>query len=160
MADLSEYHRILVGVDGSRQAKKAYDKAVAVAKRNQSVLIIVSVLSINKLVGLGATQAGFGAVDQTVLDEVKEKMDRLVADYQKQAIQSGVSQVETSVSYGNPKTELAQVLPETFNADLIILGATGLNAVQRMVMGSNASYVVANAQSDVLIVRTAVAGDD
>ena len=38
--------------------------------------------------------------------------------------------------------------------DLIIMGATGMNAVERMLMGSVTAYVNQHALSDVLIVKT------
>ncbi|MBA1394281.1 universal stress protein, partial [Lactobacillus sp. XV13L] len=37
---------------------------------------------------------------------------------------------------------------------LIIMGATGLNAVERMLMGSVTEYVNQHALADVLIIRT------
>ncbi|MTV83042.1 universal stress protein [Secundilactobacillus folii] len=154
MVELSHYQRIIVGVDGSKQARLALEKAIAVAQRNQAALFIVSVLDLGKLIGVGQAQFGFGALDQEVLDEVKSKMERRVASYHDLAIKAGVPRVEMHVTFGNPKLELAKNLPSLFKADLIILGATGSNAVSRMLMGSNASYVVANAQIDVIIVRT------
>ncbi|MEL5941041.1 universal stress protein, partial [Tetragenococcus halophilus] len=42
------------------------------------------------------------------------------------------------------------------DVDLIILGATGLNAVERLFIGSVSEYVTRNASCDVLIVRTDV----
>ena len=154
MAQLSNYQNVMVGVDGSKQAKRAVQKAIAIAKRNQATLYIVSVLNISKLTSIGKSQFGFGAVDPEVLDEFKRKMDQLVAGYRDQAIEHGVKQVEIRVTFGNPKLELAKNLPHLLGVDLIIIGATGANVVERMMMGSNASYVVANAQADVLIVRT------
>lgn len=154
MAVLSGYHQILVGIDGSKQARTAFEKACAVAKRNGATLVVASVLSISKLVGPGTAQLGFGSADPAALEEVKAKMERLVNDYRQKALDAGVVDVITHVSYGNPKTELARDLPTQFKTDLIVLGATGLNVVQRVVMGSNASYVVANATCDVMIIRT------
>lgn len=40
-----------------------------------------------------------------------------------------------------------------YSVDLIIMGASGLNAVSRMVLGSNTEYVVRNAACDVFIVK-------
>lgn len=156
MVQLSNYQRIIVGVDGSKQAGRAVKKAIAVAKRNEASLYIVSVLNLNKLIGIGHAQFGFGAIDQEMLDDVKLKMESLVAKYRDEADEAGVQHVEMHVTFGNPKSELAHNLPALFDADLIVLGATGANVVERMLMGSNASYVVANAQLDVLIVRTDV----
>lgn len=154
MAQLSNYQNVMVGVDGSKQAKRAVQKAIAIAKRNQSKLFIVSVLNVSKLTNLGRTQFGFGAVDPDVLDEFKLKMDQLVANYRDQATKAGVNQVEIHVTFGNSKTELAKNLPQLLGIDLIVIGATGVNVVERMMMGSTATYVVANALADVLIVRT------
>ena len=38
--------------------------------------------------------------------------------------------------------------------DLIIMGATGMNVVERMLMGSVTAYVNQHALSDVLIIKT------
>ncbi|KAB5915090.1 universal stress protein, partial [Bifidobacterium adolescentis] len=40
------------------------------------------------------------------------------------------------------------------HVDLIMLGATGLNAVERLFIGSVSEYVIRNATCDVLVVRT------
>jgi len=39
-------------------------------------------------------------------------------------------------------------------SDLIILGSTGLNAMERILVGSVSSYVTRNALTDVIVVRT------
>ncbi|PWG01083.1 universal stress protein [Levilactobacillus bambusae] len=148
------YQTILVGVDGSRQAHRALQKAVAIAVRNQARLCIATVMNGGQFVGLGATEIGFGYVDQKAMDEVRANMATLVSRYADQAREAGVTKVETSVLYGSPKTILAHDLPEEKQADLIIVGATGANVVERMFLGSTASYITTHAVSDVLIVRT------
>lgn len=149
-----QYEHILVGIDGSRQSKRAIDKAIAVAQRNGAELIIATVLSGGQYVGLGNTEVGFGYVDQSVMDASRKRFEDLVAQYQQKAQDAGVKNVVTSVYYGHVKRDLAKTLPAEFGADLIMLGATGANVVEWMVMGSTASYVVTNAVCDVLIVRT------
>lgn len=152
---VAEYKHILVGVDGSRQAKRALDKAIAVALRNQAELIIVTIMSGGDYVGLGNnTQVGFGYVDQQVMDESRQALETLVDQYRQKAQEAGVERVVTSVFYGHAKVDLAKSLPKEYQADLIMLGATGVNVVERMLLGSTASYVVANAVCDVLVVRT------
>ncbi|KRM55262.1 universal stress protein [Secundilactobacillus malefermentans] len=148
------YHKILVGVDGSKQARRAVIKAIASAKRNDAELIIATVISSDKVVGIGSTRVGFGYVDQSVLDGVKEEFENLVAKYKDMAVESGIKKVQTIVKFGNAKVEIASQLSTHYGVDLIILGATGSNVVERMMMGSTASYVVTNAICDVLIIRT------
>ena len=55
---------------------------------------------------------------------------------------------------GDPKTVVATNLPEKLGTDLIMMGSTGLNALQRTLLGSVADYVVRIAPVDVLLVRT------
>ncbi|MFP9068907.1 universal stress protein, partial [Enterococcus faecalis] len=55
---------------------------------------------------------------------------------------------------GSPKQIIAREIPEDNQVDLIMLGATGLNAVERLFIGSVSEYVIRNAACDVLVVRT------
>ena len=60
------------------------------------------------------------------------------------------------LSESNDKRTLiaaAQVLKEK-TADLIMIGATGLNAVERILIGSVTEFVTRTAICDVLVVRT------
>lgn len=58
------------------------------------------------------------------------------------------------IEYGSPKHIIAKEIPEEKEVDLILLGATGLNAVERLFIGSVSEYVIRNATCDVLVVRT------
>ena len=55
MMETQEYQTILVGVDGSEQADQAFDKAVAVARRNQATIIIAHVLENHLFENMGYT---------------------------------------------------------------------------------------------------------
>ena len=62
--------------------------------------------------------------------------------------------VEVYVEAGDPKAIIATEMPEKLGTDLIMMGATGLNAFQRAMIGSVADYVTRVALMDVLLVRT------
>ena len=98
------------------------------------------------------TKLVYKYIDQ-VMDDPSGS-ETTVDKYRRKAQEAGVKEVVTSVFYGHAKVDLAKTLPKEYQADLIMLGATGVNVVERMLMGSTASYVVANAVCDVLIVRT------
>lgn len=53
---------------------------------------------------------------------------------------------------GKPKPAIVQFAKEE-KADLIIMGATGMGAFTRLLLGSTTAYVVNNAPCNVLIVR-------
>ena len=49
---------------------------------------------------------------------------------------------------------ISRDLSKKIEADLIICGATGLNAVERFLIGSVSENIVRSAKCDVLVVRT------
>lgn len=146
------YRKILVGVDGSKQASLAFKRAIDIAKHHNATLVIASVLNSDKYVGVGMT---IGAVhvnqvlENDLLDNMREQTQALVA----QAHAAGVTDVILDVSAGNAKTALAEGLVEKYNIDLIVVGATGTNVIERMLIGSTTNFVLQHAPVDVVVVR-------
>ena len=133
---LQQYKRILVAVDGSDESEAAFRKAVHVANRNQSSLFLLHVIDTMSF--------------QSVTDQVKETLE----EYKKYAELQGVEEFQYLIEYGSPKILIAKDVPKEYQVDLIMLGATGLNAVERLFVGSVSRYVIQNASCDVLVVRT------
>lgn len=57
------------------------------------------------------------------------------------------------VVIGDPKEMLSEILPKKYQAELVIVGATGLNKLDRFILGSTAAYVVRNTKADILVVN-------
>lgn len=146
------YRKILVGVDGSKQASLAFARAIDIAKRNEATLVIASVLNADKYVGVGMSLSAVH-VNQTLEDDLignmREQTEALVA----QAHAAGVNDVIMDVSAGNAKTALAEGLVEKYGIDLIVVGATGTNVIERMLVGSTTNFVLQHAPVDVVVVR-------
>ncbi|MCP1640245.1 universal stress protein [Streptococcus gallinaceus] len=140
------YHTILVAVDGSVGAELALHKAIHVAKRNQARLVIAHVIDTRALHNVAAFDA---SVYETLEAEAKE----LLAEYQATATEAGVEDVSIIIEFGNPKVLLAEDIPQQTGADLMLLGATGLNAFERILIGSSSEYIMRHAPIDILIVR-------
>ncbi len=87
---------------------------------------------------------------EQVTDTAKQTLDKYIDE----AKQAGIKDVDYSIEYGAPKTVIARDLPQNLNIDLIMIGATGLNAVERLLIGSVTEYVTRTAICDVLVVRT------
>lgn len=64
--------------------------------------------------------------------------------------------IDYHIRYGSPKRIISYDFVKDHGNNLIVMGATGLNAVERMLMGSVTEYVNQHAMADVLIVRTDV----
>lgn len=149
MLESQEYQTILVGTDGSEQAKLAFEKAIAVAKRNDAKIIVAHIIE-NRV--YGGTMA-FSIFSPDVVQEETDNSKDLLAMYKELAKNLGYENVETILEFGSPKVLMAKELPERFNADLIMVGQSGLNAVERLVMGSVSDHIIRTAPCDVLVVR-------
>lgn len=139
---LKTYKNIVVAIDFSENAKIAFERGLNVARLTDATLNLVSVID---------TQS-FGSVeayDLKYAKALKEKNLDQLSEYRVKAEQAGVKNVQVFVEEGSPKA----VLTNLADADLIIIGATGLNRAERFLLGSVSENVVRNANCDVLVVR-------
>lgn len=144
---IQQYEKIMVAVDGSDEAELAFKKAVSVTKRNDGELLLVHVIDTRAF----QTVTSF---DGTLAEQATEMAKQTLNDYVDYAKKNGVEKVSYVLEYGSPKPIIAKDIPTEHNIDLIMLGATGLNAVERLFIGSVSEYVIRNSPCDVLIVRT------
>ena len=146
---VQEYSNILVPLDGSQQAEIALDKAVAVAKRNEAHIDVLAVIDPGQF---GYNLAGLADGDityQLVQDSeayLKETVDQVKKD--------GFTYIAFHIRMGSPKPIISQDFVKDHHNDLIMMGATGLNAVERVLEGSVTTYVQRNALTDVIVVKT------
>lgn len=141
------YKNILVAVDGSKEAEWAFKKAIEIAKRNQSRIILAHIVDTR-------TFATVEAYDATIAERADRYAAELLEGYKAEAEAAGITNVIYEIDYGSPKLKISKELAKTFHADLIICGATGLNMVERFFMGSVSENITRYAPCDVLIVRT------
>ncbi|WP_035053520.1 universal stress protein [Carnobacterium pleistocenium] len=144
---LQQYNRILVAVDGSAEAELAFKKAVQVAVRNSATLVLTHVIDTRAFQSIST-------FDGAMADKASEQAKNTLEEYVRYAKNHRVQDVIYSIEYGSPKVIIAKQIPEDQKIDLILLGATGLNAVERIFIGSVSEYVIRHANCDVLIVRT------
>jgi nucleotide-binding universal stress UspA family protein len=141
------YKNILVAVDGSKEAEWAFKKAIEIAKRNQSRIILAHIVDTR-------TFATVEAYDATIAERADRYGVELLEGYKAEAEAAGITNVIYEIDYGSPKLKIPKELAKTFHADLIICGATGLNMVERFFMGSVSENITRYAPCDVLVVRT------
>lgn len=144
---ITTYKKILVGVDGSDLANKAFMEAVEVAKRNDAELYVAHIIPSTVYVSPDASvYAKMTAMEK---DRVKEQLAANI----RYANNHGLTKVTPILEVGSPKKEIAIRIPEEYGIDLIMLGITGKGVVERMMMGSVAQYVSAHAATNVLLVK-------
>jgi nucleotide-binding universal stress UspA family protein len=141
------YKQLLVAVDGSKEAEWAFKKSVGIAKRNKATLNLVNIIDTRSF-------AAVEAYDRSIAERAQKFADELLSDYKKEAEAAGVKDVNIIVEYGSPKTMIPRDISKKVEADLIVCGATGLNTVERFLIGSISETIVRSAKCDVLVVRT------
>lgn len=144
---LQQYKHILVAIDGSYEAELAFRKAVEVALRNNGQLHLIHVIDTRAFQNISS-------FDSAMVEQVTETAKKTMDEYIVTASDLGLTDVDYSIEYGAPKSLIAREVPEKKDIDLIMIGATGLNAVERLLIGSVTEYVTRTAVCDVLVVRT------
>ena len=141
-----KYENIMVAVDGSREAELAFEKGVNVALRNGSKLTLAHVVDTRALQSVSS-------FDAEVYEGFQTEANELLEGYIKRAKGAGVQNIASVVEMENPKVLLATDIPEAEEVDLIMVGATGLNAFERLLVGSSSEYILRHAKVDLLVVR-------
>lgn len=144
---LLKYQNILVAIDGSIEAERALIKAIEIAKRNTAKLLLVHVIDTR-------TFAAIEAIDRTMVEKTDQYAEELLQNYQKQALDAGITNVQYEIHYGSPKVKIPKDIAKKQKIDLILCGATGMNAFERFLIGSVSEHIIRYAPCDVLVVRT------
>ncbi|SDW07833.1 Nucleotide-binding universal stress protein, UspA family [Marinococcus luteus] len=138
---------ILVAVDGSEEADYAFETALPIAKAQEAQLVITQVINRN-------AYRPMSSYDSTMIGNVEDEARRLLNKYKKQAEEFGLTDVVADLEYGSPKTAIPRDIVPKYHVDLIVTGATGLNAVEKLFLGSISEHITKNADCSVMVVRS------
>lgn len=140
------YKNIIVAIDGSKASEKAFEKALQLTKEFSARLIISHVID-------SRIFTTTGTYDRTLEKQTNKNAQQLINQFAEKARVAGVKNYVKNIEFGSPKVKIATDIAEKYHADLIICGATGLSAVERLLMGSVSEAIMRNAACDVLVVR-------
>ena len=137
------FSRILVAIDGSESAKKAFEESIYLAQKCSSKLDVVHVVQCE----LG----GDSATTFELIDELKTKAEKMLDEYKIQAAKNNVP-IEIMVTQGDPAQVIID-LAKTKRYDLIIMGTRGRSAFQELLIGSVSQKVMHHAICPVMVIR-------
>ena len=132
--------KVVVGYDGSDGAKRALERAIALAG-DDGQLTVIAAAEINIVTGI--TEGGR-------LDPSEVEQRRRDLEDAKSFLAERGAKAETIAAQGDPGDV---ILENAKDADLVVVGSRGLNPFQRLLLGSVSSKVVHRAECDVLVVR-------
>jgi nucleotide-binding universal stress UspA family protein len=145
------FKHILVPVDGSETAQMAVDKATALAKAFGSQVTVIYVIDPYPFTGVG-TDFAYGQAEY--LNAATAEANEAVRLAKQSFADSGVS-VDTSVVEAHTAWRGIVEAGDSLQADLIVMGSHGRNALEKLVLGSVAQAVLSHTKLPVLVVRDA-----
>lgn len=134
---------IVVGFDGTDEARRALERVAELATAFSASVIVTSVAPV--VVG---GPRGAGAIDPT--DSIGEH-ERQLEDARAFLAERGV-EADTQPAVGEPAEAIADVA-RVRGADMIVVGTRELGVLERILKGSVSSAVSRRARCDVLIVH-------
>lgn len=137
------FSRILVAVDGSVSATKAFEHSIFLSQKCNSKLDIVHVIP--------CEFAGDSATTFELISELKTKGEEILEACKKEAAKNNIS-VELMIESGDPAQVIIGITNNK-NYDLIIIGTRGKSMFQELLLGSVALKVLHHARCPVMIVR-------
>ena len=143
------FRHILLPVDGSATARLAVDKALALAKAFDSEVTLIYVIDPYAFTGVG-TDFSYGQAEylSAAKDEANEAMSTA-----RQVFESNGITVKGSVVEAHSTYQAILDAAHAANADLVVMGSHGRHGLEKLVLGSITSQVLAHAHLSVLVVR-------
>jgi nucleotide-binding universal stress UspA family protein len=132
---------IVLGYDGSEAAKRALERTAEVA--NGAAVTVVSAVHVMPNVGRAAAM--------TDPDEIAER-DQELDDASEFLKAKGITPHTVQARAMDPADAIVEEARGA-QADLVIVGSSGKNLAERIVLGSTSSSVLHRAPCDVLVVR-------
>ena len=140
--------KVLIAIDGSEHARHAIEAAARLAKQGVGIDAV--------LLNVREGPAYYGELPpfdfESILRSLREKQDELLEAALAQARSSGLATLSARAVEGSPAQEIARAAAES-NADCIVMGTRGMNALGGLLLGSVAQRVVHLAAMPVMLVK-------
>ena len=143
------YSNILVPVDDSATAALGVAEAIKVAKNQGATVRVIHI--VNELIMMGSFDA-VGLPD--LVESLRQHGKAVLKDAE--ALVSGAGITVDSIlieAMGDQAGHFIVQQAKDWNADLIVIGTHGRRGVRRMVMGSDAEFVIRHTPVPVLLIR-------
>jgi nucleotide-binding universal stress UspA family protein len=142
---ISTLSRILVAVDGSAYADRAFDSAAKMAKVLGSKLYAVSAVYLPSMPGAKAETV------QALESQLQIEASQILSRYSAEARSRYGIEVETIVMRGSPSQAIMDAATAN-EIDLIVVGRRGLSGIKELFLGSVSHDLARSAKQPVLVV--------
>ena len=140
--------KILVPFDGSGYSQKAYEKALEIAEKFESKIMVVTVLQSKISDSTGVSIERMQEIQDEEVDIATTMLKKLEGQANTKNVPFAIKVIH------NPSSEDGILaFAESNNVDLIVMGSHGRTGFRKLVLGSVANGVVGHAKCDVLITK-------
>jgi nucleotide-binding universal stress UspA family protein len=140
------FTNIIVAIDGSEASRRAFDRALVIAKAGNASLHAAYVVETGLFSSLPA--------DNTVeimYNVLQKEGESVLARAKEQATAAGIT-LTTHLKFGHAGSEVI-ALAEKNKADLIVVGSHGKSQTDRLLIGSVSNFVVTHSKVSTMVVR-------
>ena len=140
--------KILVPFDGSGYSEKAYEKALEIAEKFESDLIVMTVLQSKIPDSAGVSIQRLQELQDEQENEATNMLRKLETEAKNKNIPFSIKVVHNPSSSDGIAT-----FAENNNIDLIVMGSHGRTGLRKIVLGSVANGVIGHTKCPVLITK-------
>jgi len=137
------FSNILIAVDGSETATKAFYRSVYLAQKCNSKLDLVHVVQ--------CEVGGDSANTFEMIEELKDKAMKMLEEYRAEAAKNNVP-IQIAIMQGDPAKVIIE-LAKAKSYNLIIMGTRGRSSFKELLIGSVSQKVMHHASCPVMVVR-------
>ena len=137
------FSKILVAIDGSESAKKAFTTSIYLASLSKCKIDVIHVVS--------CEFGGDSAASLDLVEDLKIKANSMLEEYKKDALEKGI-QPKFMLEIGDPANMIIEIV-NSKDYDLVVLGTRGMNVFKELVLGSVSIKVMHHAKCPVMVVR-------
>ena len=140
---MAKFKKILVPIDGSKNATRGLDRAIEIAKESNAEITGFYVFHLPLVAGLKYTKK--------MHDEAQEKAVKAIGPAMRRAQKAGAA-FKYKTGGGHTGSEIVKHA-EKGKYDMIVIGARGMGGAKEAFLGSTSNYVMHKTKIPVLVVK-------
>ncbi|PIN84472.1 MAG: universal stress protein UspA [Nitrosopumilales archaeon CG15_BIG_FIL_POST_REV_8_21_14_020_33_23] len=137
------FSKILVAIDGSESAKKAFTTSIYLASISKCKIDVIHVVS--------CEFGGDSAASLELVEDLKTKANSMLEEYKKDALEKDVLP-KFMIEIGDPANMITEIV-NSEDYDLVVLGTRGMSTFKELFLGSVSMKVIHHAKCPVMVVR-------
>jgi nucleotide-binding universal stress UspA family protein len=142
--------KILVAIDGSKDAQEGVQLAFNIAKAQEAEIILLAIIPLYPDIDLEISARARGSLENKLSAQAEQALGSAQAIFQA----GGISPKAQVISSGAVADEILSRAEEE-KINLIVLGSRGLGATGRFSLGGTAMKIINNAPCSVMVAKAA-----